>query len=548
VEEPVTSPDQRVQQLLSVYGSEQACAADLLCDRHPADAVAFTIVEEDLSSVDLTFGELRARSEKAAAGLAALGVAEGDRVATLMGKSIELVVSLLAIWRLGAVQVPLFTAFAPPAIALRVTGNGTKVVITDAQQRSKLDPGPDLSADREWRIVTTGPVSGDDIPFDALLDQPSDAVRAPVAVGGDGTLIELFTSGTTGAPKGVPVPLKAVAGMQIYQEYALDRAEDDVYWNGADPGWAYGLYYAIVSPLATGTRSLLVRPGFSPALAWSVLAKFGVTNFAAAPTVYRALRTVDVPDGLRLRHCSSAGEPLTPDVVAWSKETLGLEVRDHYGQTETGMLVANAWHPDLHADVRPRSMGRVLPGFTIEVLKADADEIAPVGEVGRVVVDMANSPSMTFEGYVDAPERSAARFSDDRRWYNTGDVAAKDADGYLTFGARDDDVIIMAGYRIGPFEVESVLSSHAAVAEAAVVGVPDELRGEVVVAYVVPRADATPDDALAKELQQLVKSRLSAHAYPRRVHFVEALPKTPSGKVQRFLLRQSRDPGTSADK
>ncbi|MQA60355.1 MAG: AMP-binding protein [Actinophytocola sp.] len=455
-----------------------------------------------------------------------------------MTESAELVVSVLAIWRLGAVQVPLFRAFAPPAIATRITGNGTKLVITDESQRPKLDPSDDLPAEREWRIVTTGQAKGGDLSFDALLDTDARAPE-PVAIGGGGgTLIELFTSGTTGAPKGVPVPLRAVAGMQIYQEYALDYADDDVFWNGADPGWAYGLYYAIVAPLASGKRSILLRAGFSPELAWSVLAKYGVTNFAAAPTVYRAMRGAEIPDGLRLRRCSSAGEPLTPDVISWARDALGVAVRDHYGQTETGMMVANSWHPDLIADIKPGSMGRPLPGVTMAILRADADDVAPIGEVGRVAVDLHSSPLMTFTGYRDAPERSAARFSADKRWYITGDVASQDADGFVTFGARDDDVILMADYRIGPFEVESVLAGHDAVAEAAVIGVPDELRGEVVIAYVVLRDGATGDDALVAELQQLVKTRLAAHAYPRRIHFVPELPKTPSGKVQRFLLRQ----------
>lgn len=196
-----------------------------------------------------------------------------------------------------------------------------------------------------------------------------------MAVGGDGTLVELFTSGTTGAPKGVPMPLRGLAGIHAYQEFGLDHTDGDVFWNAADPGWAYGLYYAILGPLALGHRSLLLRASFTPELTWRVLAHFGVTNFAAGPTVYRALRGAPTPGGLKLRHCSSAGEPLTPDVNAWAERELGLPVRDHYGQTETGMTVANAWHPDLMAPLRPGSMGRPLPGWRIAVLRADNDEV-----------------------------------------------------------------------------------------------------------------------------------------------------------------------------
>lgn len=511
--------------LVATYGAPDADAVHLLLRRHPADAVAFTVVEADLSSRDLTYGELDAESGRVAAGLAALGVGRGDRVATLMGKSAEFVVGLLAIWRLGAVQVPLFTAFAPPAIALRITGNGTKVVLVDESQQAKLD-----EVDTDARIIPTG----------ALADLDGEAPE-PVAVGGDGVLIELFTSGTTGTPKGVPVPLRALAGLHSYQELALDHTDDDVFWNAADPGWAYGLYYAITAPMATGRRSLLLHAGFSPALTWRVLAEFGVTNFTAGPTVYRALRSdpTPTPAGLRLRHCSSAGEPLTPEVVEWAEKELGLPVRDHYGQTETGMTVGNAWHPDLVSEIKTGSMGRPLPGWTVTVLRSDVDEPAPVGELGRVAVDVPNSPFMAFTGYRDAPDRTAERFSADGRWYLTGDVAALDTDGYLTFGSRDDDVILMAGYRIGPFEVESALLSHPAVLEAAVVGEPDELRGEVVVAHVVTTAGTTTDDALVAELQQAVKSKLAAHVYPRRIHFAAELPKTPSGKIQRFHLRKS---------
>ncbi|TMR91074.1 AMP-binding protein [Nonomuraea basaltis] len=532
----MSTPEQIVSELLAVYDRPDANAVELLCRRYPADAVAFTVIEPDLSSREVTFGELDERSGRFAAGL---GVSEGDRVATLMGKSAEMVIAQLGIWRLGAVQVPLFTAFAPPAIALRTTGNGTKAVIADAEQRAKLVPGPDFPAEPEWAIVTTGEPAGRDVSFHDLLIG-TDPAPEPVAVGGDGTLIELFTSGTTGTPKGVPVTLRAVAGLHAYQVFGLHHTDEDVFWDAADPGWGYGLYYAIVGPLATGRRSLLLRGGFSPELTWQVLSRYGVTNFAAAPTVYRALRNADlpIPADLRLRRCSSAGEPLPPDVIAWAEHELGIPIRDHYGQTETGMTVANAWHPDLLEPVKPGSMGRPLPGWRVEVLKPDADEIAPAGEPGRVAIDVPNSPLMSFTAYRNAPDRTAERFSADSRWYYTGDVATKSADGHLTFGSRDDDLILMAGYRIGPHEVESVLLHHSAVAEAAVVGEPDDLRGEVVVAYVVPRPGREPGPALAGELQHLVKTRLAAHAYPRRIYFIEELPKTPSGKLQRHLLRR----------
>ncbi|QIS05226.1 AMP-binding protein [Nocardia brasiliensis] len=531
----------RVRELLDMYDRPDASAAELLCDRHPANGIAFTIVESDLSATDLTYGELRERSSRFAAALADLGIGPGDRVATLMSKSADLVVALLAIWRRGAVHVPLFTAFAPPAIAFRLEASGTTIVVADADQAGKLAPGPDMPADPPWRVIVSGAAPAGTASMAELLAAQSatDPNAAAVAVGGDGLLIQLFTSGTTGTPKGVPIPLRALASFQAYQEFALDVRADDVYWNAADPGWAYGLYWAILSPLSSGIRSLLLHAGFSAPLTWQVLEQFGVTNFTAAPTVYRALRAAGgTPPRIRLRRASSAGEPLTPEVVAWSLEHLGVAVRDHYGQTEHGMLICNAWHEALDAEVPAGSMGRTLPGWSCAVLADNADTVAPVGELGRVAIDTANSPLLWFLGYLDAPERTAQRFTPDGRWYITGDAGSQDENGCFRFSARDDDVIIMAGYRIGPFEVESVLVLHDQVAEAAVVGMPDELRGEVLEAFVVLREGVAGSEELVAQLQDLVKKKFAAHAYPRAVHFVAELPKTPSGKVQRFVLRQ----------
>ncbi|MFR9751915.1 AMP-binding protein [Nocardia sp. 004] len=535
--------EQRVRDLLDCYGSSDASAAELLCDRHPAEGVAFTIVEPDLSSTDLTYGELRERSARCAAALAELGVEPGDRVATLMAKSADLVVALLGIWRRGAVHVPLFTAFAAPAIAFRLQAADVSVVIADPDQAPKLEPGPDMPANPSWQLIVAGAAApAGALRMEHLLDTHSahHPYAHPVAVGGAGLLVQLFTSGTTGTPKGVPIPLRALASFHAYQEFGLDVRPDDVFWNAADPGWAYGLYYAILGPLATGIRSILLHAGFSASLTWQVLETFGVTNFAAAPTVYRALRAENSPPPVscRLRRASSAGEPLTPEVVAWSAEHLGVAVRDHYGQTEHGMVICNAWHRDLDTETPAGSMGRALPGWSCAVLAEDADILAPTGHVGRVAIDTEHSPLLWFPGYLDAPERTAQRYTVDGRWYLTGDAGAQDADGFFHFSARDDDVIIMAGYRIGPFEVESVLVLHEQVAEAAVVGMPDQLRGQVLEAFVVLRDGVAGGPGLESELQSLVKRKFAAHAYPRKVHFVSSLPKTPSGKVQRFVLRQ----------
>lgn len=505
----------QVEAWLGEYAAADACAAELLCDRHPADAVAFRLLDADHAERALTYGELRDLSSRLAGGLAERGVGAGDRVGVLMGKRVEYVVTLLALWRLGAVLVPLFTAFQTGAIEVRTTGSGARLVVTEPSQRSKVDPIEGIE------VLEAGPE------LDALM--AGEPLERPVAVGGDGLLAMLFTSGTTGKPKGVPIPVRALAAFCSYVHYGLDVREDDVFWNAADPGWAYGLYYAVLGPLALGRTSILLDAGFSPAAMREVLQRCGVTSFAGAPTMYRAMSKDPSFTGFDLRRASSAGEPLTPDVVAWGREALGVEVRDHYGQTEHGMCIVNGWHDDVRQPVRTGSMGPALPGFAAGMVD------------GQIALDVEGSPLMFFTGYHEASGKTAERFTPDGRWYLTADTGRADEDGHFFFAARDDDVILASGYRIGPFDVESVLVTHPAVVDVAVVGKPDEVRGEVVAAYVVLAPGAAGDEALRTELQQLVRERYSAHAYPRVVHVVDELPKTPSGKVQRYLLRQRAD-------
>jgi acetyl-CoA synthetase len=541
------SPLDRVRDLLAVYDDPRASVAALVCDDHPAGQVAYTVVQPGLTSVPLTYGQLREASERFAAALAGLGIGAGDRVATLMGKSADYLTALLGIWRAGAVHVPLFTAFAPPAIAMRLTGSGAKAVICDQSQRAKLDPGGDIPAAAPWRIIVAGPATDQapagrrDLGFAGLLSRHEPGMPA-AALGGEAPIVHIYTSGTTGRPKAVVVPARALASFRAYLEFACDLRPDDVYWNAADPGWAYGLYFGVLGAMSMGVPGVLLQAGFSPELTMNVLSRYQVTSFGAAPTVYRALRAAGVRAAgrLRLRCASSAGEPLTPEVSEWATRVLGVPVHDHYGQTETAMLVNNHHHPALRRPVKPGSMGQPMPGWAVRVLAPDRDEIAPAGARGRIAVDTSASPLNWFHGYHDDPAASAAKFSSDGRWYLTGDTGAADSDGDFHFSARDDDVIIMAGYRIGPFDVESVLASHPDVTECAAIAVPDQIRGEVLEAYVVPRDPAAATAALAAGLQQLVKDKFAAHAYPRAVHFVSSLPKTPSGKIQRYLLRQQR--------
>lgn len=538
----LTDSQSRVRELLDLYGAPSASAAHLFCDRHDPGRIAFRLVKEDLSATDLTYGELREQSERFAAALHALGIRPGDRVATLMGKGRNLLITLMGIWRLGAVHVPLFTAFAPPAIAFRLNRSCAKLVVTDKAQQGKLAPGGDIPLDPSWRIVTT---AGDrDVPKGALRFSDLMAAYGPgfpaATLGGDAPVIEIYTSGTTGTPKGVVWPLKGLACCQIYGEYALNLREDDVFWNAADPGWAYGLHCGVLVALMMGVEGILFEGGFSPTATLSILSRYGVTNFTAAPTVYRALRASGLMPaaGLKLRCASGGGEPQTPEINEWAVRALGIAVHDHYGQSECGMLINNNHHPAVRRPLKQGSMGQAMPGWKAVILKHDRDEPASFGEVGRVAFDLADSPLACFRGYRDEPAKTAEKFSSDGRWYFSGDTARMDEDGYFYFSSRDDDVIIMAGYRIGPFEVESVLLSHPKVGECAVVAVPDCIKGEVLVAAIVPRDGAIGTPALTEELQTLVKTKFAAHAYPRAVHYMVSLPKTPTGKIQRYIIRQ----------
>jgi acetyl-CoA synthetase len=532
------------------YDAPDASAIELLLHAHPADALAFRVVHGDWSTTDLTYGELDRLSRRTARVLADLGVTRGTRVGVMMSRSVEYVGILLGLWRLGAVHIPLFTALAAQAIGMRVNASGAALVVVDAGWRHKLDPSEDLPlAGRAWRIlrvegsepgaepVTPTAVWSDDAVLEPLLAD-AEPWDDQAAIGGDGLLALLYTSGTTGAPKGVPLPMRALTSFRSYMINGLDLRDDDVFWNAADPGWAYGLYFGVLGPLAVGHANLLTHDKFSAHQAWQVLARYRVTNFCGAPTMFRAMRN-DPEDGLdiHLRRASSAGEPLTPEVLEWSGDALGSAPHDHYGQTEHGMLIGVPWRDGIRLAPQAGTMGVPFPGWCCEILDQAEDRPARPGEVGRLAFSPAESPVWWFPGYDDAPDRTAERFTADGRWYLTGDLAWRGDDGQLHFVSRDDDLILAAGYRISPLDVESVLAMHPAVREVAVVGRPDELRGEVVAAYIVLAQSFTGDETLVHELQQEVKTRYAAHAYPRIIEFVDELPRTASAKVQRYLLK-----------
>jgi len=528
---------------LTQYSSAEIRLAELLCDRHAKDPHRVALRYEDASGgkAQYTFAEMLDQSARFAAVLRDLGVAKGGRVAILLPKSPELMIAVLGLWRLGAVHVPLFTAFGPEAVGYRVSHSGARVVVTNSVNRFKVATS---SAELPLNVVvvedpSVTPVPAD-TPFCASV-QKARPVQEAAAFAATDPFVIIYTSGTTGPPKGAMCTLRLLAAVDAYMHFGLDVRDNDVYWNMADPGWAYGFAFALLGPLLIGHTTLFVNSPFDPALALDVLQRYGVTNFASAPTAYRALRAAGVSPEQKqrgpLRVATSCGEPLNPELIAWSTECLGIPIHDHYGQTEAGMPVVNHHLPLLIRPLRPGSMGHAAPGYRVVILDDNGLELGP-GQEGQVALDILRSPLFYFSGYYKDPKRTAERFVVDGRYYLTGDAGSRDEDGYFFFSGRADDVIKSAGYRIGPFEVESALVSHDAVVEAAVVGKPDPLKGHIVKAFVMLKPGVTASEALAGELSRHVKSRLGAHAYPREIEFVTGLPKTPSGKIQRFLLRQ----------
>ena len=542
----MNSIPERISEWLQMYGGENISVAELLCDRHATspDRIALFYEDDQGNGRNFTFAELKEHSSRLAHFLQKLGVDKGDRVAVMLPKSVEMIISSLAIWRLGAVYQPLFTAFGPDAIAYRMNNGASKYVITDTQNRGKFDH---IAENKEIGIVNVAYgnsiISNKDYNFWQCIDK-SPRLRHSTRVGGLDPLILLYTSGTTGNPKGAKIPVKSLASFEAYMMFGLDLRGEDVYWNVADPGWAYGLYYNLIGPLLLGQSLLYYNAPFKPEKAFEIMDKYGVTNFAAAPTAYRVMQAGD--DHLngakiRLRAASSAGEPLNPSVISWAKENLGVPIHDHFGQTELGMAVNNHHFPELKQGIKAGSMGQSMPGLRTVVLDKEGNELGP-GEEGELAVDIPNSPLFWFQGYWEDDEGTRQKFMANGRYYLAGDTVSMDEDGYIFFSGRSDDLIMSAGYRIGPFEVESTLLLHPSVAEAAVVGERDDLKGEIVKAFVVLSSGYVPSDELSRDLTHFVKTRLSAHQYPRVIRFVKELPKTPSGKVQRFLLRNRNCP------
>jgi len=524
-----------------------------VCDRWAddpatADRIALRYETADGQRGAYTYRELQDLANRCANVLAALGVARGDRVAGLLSKHPAVLPTVLGTWKLGAVYVPIFTAFAPPAIAFRLRHSGACAVVTDTTSLPKLREAQTLGEGvpelRHTLVVADENASFDDAHnFWAALHAASPSFTT-VETDQDELATIQYTSGSTGEPKGAMLRHGGLVTLLPCLRYGLDLRIEDVFWGMADPGWSYGLFLCALGPLALGASSLLIAAPFTPASCWEVLERFGVTNLATAPTAYRALAAAGVDlarqhPGVHLRVATSAGEPLNPEVYEWFRRELGIVIHDGYGQTETSMIVAN--YPAMRWPIEPGSMGRPLPGFEVAVIDEQGSEV-PTGAVGQIAVRRTDVVMRAFR-YWQAPEKTAAGFLGE--WWLTGDLARCDAAGYFWFEGRADDVINTSGYRIGPFEIESALLTHPAVAESAVVGVPDPQRGVAIKAFVVLKPGHEGSDALVEALQQIVRDHVGKHAFPRAVAFVTSLPKTESGKIQRYLLREREQRITS---
>ncbi|HSJ27869.1 MAG TPA: AMP-binding protein [Acidimicrobiia bacterium] len=487
------------------------------CDPHDRARTALVTVAEDGAVVRTSFGELSDLTSGLAAGLAGSGIARGDRVGVVVPQSLATGVAHLAVWKLGAVSIPLAGLFGPDALGFRLRDAGAVAVIATPENRAKVE-----EAVPEARVIEVGPE------FDALCRSNPLPV---VDTAAEDPAFLIYTSGTTGSPKGALHAHRTLFGhlpaFELYYEFAPQP--DDVIWTPADWAWIGGLMDVLIPAWYHGMTVLTDQADFDPHRAVAVMRAHGVTLAFLPPTALKMMRAAGVDGaGLRLRAIFSGGEALGEEMLGWAQHTLGCHINEGYGQTEANIVVGNCasvW------PVRPGSMGRPIPGHDVQVQDDDGNRL--VGEVGEIVVGSPDPVMML--GYWNRPEATAEKFRDG--WLLTGDLGREDDDGYLWFESRKDDVISSMGYRIGPGEIEESLMGHPAVAMCAVVGIPDEVRGQVPAAFVVVRDGFEPGDELVSDLQRHVRTRLAAHEVPRRIEFLDELPRTTTGKILRRTLR-----------
>jgi len=477
----------------------------------------------------LTFWDVKLASNRFMNALAGLGVGRGEPVMVMLPRLPAWQTAVIGGLKLGALVIPCTSSLRPKDIAYRARHSGARAIVTTVEQSAVVDealrdvPGLDV------RIAVGGaPAGWHD--FDTVLARASSG-GVPARTRSDEPALCFYTSGTTKEPKAVLHGHRYTFAHRWTGEYWLDLQRTDLHWTTSDTGWAKAAYGVLFGPWMNGVPVFMFDGRFDPERELDLLERYEISVFCAPPTEYRLLVTQDLRRRRlpRLRHCTGAGEPLNPEVIQQWHDALGLLVHDGYGQTETIILAANV--PGL--PIRPGSMGKPFPGHDLHVIGEDGTELPP-DEIGDLALRGA-PPSLFLEYWKNPEETADCRRGD---WYLTGDRARRDEDGYLWFIGRADDVIISAGYRIGPFEVESALLEHPAVLESAVVASPDAVRGEIVKAFVVVAAGHEAGDDLVRALQDHVKRVTAPYKYPRAIEFVDALPKTVSGKIRRVELRE----------
>jgi len=508
-----------------------------VCDRwavsHPR-RLAIEHIRPDGGVDEVSFGWLKETSDRLANVLRAHGTARGDRVAILLPQMPEVAAVHIAVYKLAAVAVPLAILFGAEALGYRLRNSAAKVLVTNAQGLAKLNGLRTELGHLELVLSTDGPADGAEGLPESLARASSDFT--PEATSPDDPALMIYTSGTTGPPKGAlhghRVLLGHLPGIEMPHDFFPQPG--DRFWTPADWAWAGGLLDALLPSLHFGVPVVSRKfEKFDPEEAFALMARTGIRNAFIPPTALRMLRSVRNPRGrydLKLRSVGSGGESLGAETYEWGREAFGLTINEFYGQTECNLVLGSC---ALLGVSRSGAIGKAVPGHTVAVIRPDGTQTPP-GEVGQIAVRRPD-PVMFIE-YWGAPDATAEKFIGD--WMTTGDQGVVDPDGYFHFVGRDDDIITSAGYRIGPAEIEDCLIQHPAVALAAAVGKPDPLRTEVVKAFIVLKVGHVPSEQLAADIQGFVKTRLSAHEYPREIAFVDQMPMTTTGKIIRRVLRQ----------
>ncbi|WP_370402147.1 AMP-binding protein [Sulfitobacter sp. JB4-11] len=500
--------------------------------RDAPDKVALVWTDDSGTVINRTFAEISNASRRVANVLSVHGVKRGDTVLIILSRQIAWWEVLTATQRMGAVASPGTTQLSTKDIAYRVQAAGATCIVTDDANADKVDAIADDLPAGFVKVLIDGSRTGW-VDYERAVADASDGF-ADVSTAADDIALCYFTSGTTGNPKMAVHGHGYGFGHVTTGKYWLDLGPDDLHWNISDTGWAKAAWSSYYGPWLQGAALFVHHTnGFDPARTLQMFDAFPITTMCSAPTIYRIFVQQDLSQYAfpHLRHCVAAGEPLNPQVIAVWKAATGLTPRDGYGQTETTILCANM----LDMPTRAGSMGKPAPGIDLDVIDDNAQPVPPNTEGDIAVKVKPQPPRGLFQGYKNDPAKTAETFRGD--YYLTGDRAYKDEDGYFWFVSRADDVIISAGYRIGPFEVESALLEHDAVMESAVVASPDETRGDVVKAYVVLADGFQPSDTLTKDIQDFVKSATAPYKYPRLIKYVDTLPKTVSGKIRRVELR-----------